>query len=158
MHCPVYSCNRLTVTAKWRMKCFFRFPSRKSSNQQYRKKAWVEFCKRKAFNRSSNTRMFSRHYTFLLLFILFFFPLLLAHIRMLALLLDSRVNIFNNNDLKPTISLQNVRYLDRHRRKYIACFYAIYYVIRVMWHQDDFSKTRAKMAAKKWISSQITCK
>ena len=46
------------------MKCvFFDFQVCKSQNQQYRKKARVEFCKRKALNRSSNTRMFSLHYT-----------------------------------------------------------------------------------------------
>ena len=48
----------------------------------------------------------------------------LNHIRMLILLLDSRVNIFHTNDLKAIVSLENVRNLDRHRRKYIACFYS----------------------------------
>ena len=39
----------------------FSFPSGKSAAQQYRRKAWVEFCKRKEFNPSS--RICSRHFT-----------------------------------------------------------------------------------------------
>ena len=98
------------------MKCvFFDFQVCKSRNQQYRKKARVEFCKRKAFNRLSNTRMFSLHYAA---------DTFEPELRSLILLLDSRLNIFHTNDSKAIISLQNVRKLDRHRRKYIACFYS----------------------------------
>lgn len=60
MYCPVYGCNSDSkMTSEVR---FFRFPSGKSSDQQYRKKAWIEFCKRKAFKPSSNTRICSLHF------------------------------------------------------------------------------------------------
>ena len=41
---------------------FFSFPSGKSADQQYRRKAWIEFCKRKAFQPSSCTRICSLHF------------------------------------------------------------------------------------------------
>ena len=63
MHCPVCGCNsdsKMTNEA-----CFFDFQVCKYNHQisNTEKKAWAEFCKRKAFNRSSNNRMFSFHYT-----------------------------------------------------------------------------------------------
>ena len=82
---------------------------------QYCGMAWVEFCKRKTCNRSSNNRMFSLHYTAdafepgLSVAYTFFFSSLPAHIRMLTVLLDSRVNIFHTNDLKAIIYFQNAR-------------------------------------------------
>jgi hypothetical protein len=60
MYCPVYGCNSDSqCTSEIR---FFRFPNDKSVDQQYRRKAWIEFCKRKAFKPSSCTRICSLHF------------------------------------------------------------------------------------------------
>ena len=127
MYCPAYGCNSdCKMTNEM---CFFYFQVCKSLNKQYRKKAWVEFCKRKAFNlrQTLECSHFIRRLTHssqgFPSLILFSFSLL-AHTRMLTLLLDSRLNIFHTNDLKAIISLQNVCNLGRHCRKYIACFYS----------------------------------
>ena len=53
----------VTATAKLQAKIrFFRFPASKSADQQCRKKAWIEFCKRKSFKPLSCTRICSLHF------------------------------------------------------------------------------------------------
>ena len=59
MYCPVYGCNSDSQKSEIR---FFRFPSGKSADQQYRRKAWIEFCKRKAFKPASCSRLCSLHF------------------------------------------------------------------------------------------------
>ncbi|XP_028415481.1 uncharacterized protein LOC114538503 [Dendronephthya gigantea] len=60
MYCPVYGCNSSSKTDSGIH--FFSFPSGKSVDQQYRRKAWIEFCKRKYFSPSSCTRICSLHF------------------------------------------------------------------------------------------------
>ena len=52
----------VTAKSEWN-KFFFSFPSGKSAAQQYRRKAWVEFCKCKEFNPSLCSRICSLHFT-----------------------------------------------------------------------------------------------
>jgi hypothetical protein len=60
MYCPVYGCNSDSqCTSEIR---FFRFPNDKSVDQQYRRKAWIELCKRKAFKPLSCSRICSLHF------------------------------------------------------------------------------------------------
>ena len=60
MYCPVYGCNSdCKTTSEIR---FFQFPAGKSADQQCRRKAWIEFCKRKSFEPSSYTRICSLHF------------------------------------------------------------------------------------------------
>ena len=55
MYYPVYGCNSdsKTTSEMW----FFRFPAGKLADQLCRRKAWIEFCKRKSFKPSSCTRI-----------------------------------------------------------------------------------------------------
>ena len=62
MYCPVYGCNSDSQKPANPPTHFFSFPSGKSADQQYRRKAWIEFCKRKAFKPSSCTRICSLHF------------------------------------------------------------------------------------------------
>ena len=62
MYCPVYGCNSDSQKTTSPPTHFFSFPSGKSADQQYRRKVWIEFCKRKAFQPSSCTRICSLHF------------------------------------------------------------------------------------------------
>lgn len=62
MYCPVYGCTSDSQKPTSPPTHFFSFPSGKSADQQYRRKAWIEFCKRKAFQPSSGTRICSLHF------------------------------------------------------------------------------------------------
>lgn len=60
-YCPVYGCNSDAKKNPSGIH-FFAFPNGKSVSQQIRRKAWVEFCKRKAFKPLSNSRICSLHF------------------------------------------------------------------------------------------------
>ena len=62
MYCPVYGCSSDSQKNPSGTS-FFSFPSGKSAAQQRRRKAWVEFCKRKEFDPSSSSRICSRHFS-----------------------------------------------------------------------------------------------
>ena len=62
MYCPVYGCNSDGQKPTSPPTHFFCFPLGKSAIQQHRRKAWIEFCKRKAFQPSSCTRICSLHF------------------------------------------------------------------------------------------------
>ena len=59
MYCPVYGCNSDSQKNSDEWINFFSFPAGKTPDQQYRRKAWIEFCKRKSFKPSSCTRICS---------------------------------------------------------------------------------------------------
>ena len=62
MYCPVVGCNSDSQKSD-RDIAFFSFPGRKSREQQKRRAAWIEFCKReKRFKPSVSTRICSRHF------------------------------------------------------------------------------------------------
>lgn len=61
MYCPVYGCNSDGQKNTSGIH-FFSFPSGKSVSQQNRRKAWIQFCKRKAFKPSSCSRVCSLHF------------------------------------------------------------------------------------------------
>ena len=61
MYCPVCGCSSNSQKNPSGIS-FFSFPSGKSAAQQRRRKAWVEFCKRKEFDPSSCSRICSRHF------------------------------------------------------------------------------------------------
>jgi hypothetical protein len=64
MYCPVYGCNSDSQQKSDNETLhFFRFPDGKTSQQKSRRKAWIEFCKRKAFTPSNCTRICSLHFT-----------------------------------------------------------------------------------------------
>jgi hypothetical protein len=62
-YCPVFGC---TSDSKKKRGVddihLFAFPSGPSKKQQTRRKIWVEFCKRKAFKPTGNTRICSLHF------------------------------------------------------------------------------------------------
>ena len=60
-YCPVYGCNSDNQKNTAGVH-FFAFPSGKSADQQCRRKAWIEFCKRKAFKPSACTKICSLHF------------------------------------------------------------------------------------------------
>ena len=60
MYCHVYGCNSDSKTISEIR--FFRFPAGKSIDQQCRRKAQIEFCKRKAFKPSACTRICLPHF------------------------------------------------------------------------------------------------
>ena len=62
MYCPVYGCNSDSQKNSDEWINFFSFPAGKTPDQQYRRKAWIEFCKRKSFKPSSCTRICSLHF------------------------------------------------------------------------------------------------
>ena len=62
MYCPVYGCSSDSQKNPSGIS-FFSFPSGKSAAQQRRRKAWVEFCKRKEFDPSSRSGICSRHFS-----------------------------------------------------------------------------------------------
>ena len=62
MYCPVYGCNSDSQKNSDEWINFFSFPGGKTPDQQYRRKAWIEFCKRKSFKPSSCTRICSLHF------------------------------------------------------------------------------------------------
>jgi hypothetical protein len=61
-YCAVYGCNSDFKKAKSTGIHFFAFPNAKSADQQYRRKAWIEFCKRKAFKPTNCTKICSLHF------------------------------------------------------------------------------------------------
>ena len=61
-YCPVYGCNSDAKKNPNRIH-FFVFPKGNSVAQQTRRKAWIEFCKRKAFIPLSNSRICSLHFS-----------------------------------------------------------------------------------------------
>lgn len=60
-YCPVYGCNSDAKKNPGGIH-FFAFPNGKSVAQKTRRKAWIEFCKRKAFRPLSNSRICSLHF------------------------------------------------------------------------------------------------
>ncbi len=62
-YCAVYGCNSDFKKAKSTGIRFFSFPNAKSADQQCRRKAWVEFCKRKAFKPTMCTKVCLLHFT-----------------------------------------------------------------------------------------------
>lgn len=62
MYCPVYGCNSDSQKKVDEKISFFAFPRGKTPDQQYRRKAWIEFCKRKAFKPTPCTRICSLHF------------------------------------------------------------------------------------------------
>ena len=61
MYCPVYGCKS-DFKKNMSSLHFFRFPNGNSGAQQKRRKAWIEFCKRKAFEPLANSRICSLHF------------------------------------------------------------------------------------------------
>jgi hypothetical protein len=59
---PGYGCNSDSQKSTDPPTHFFSFPSGKSVDQKRRRQTWVEFCKRKAFQPSSCTRICSLHF------------------------------------------------------------------------------------------------
>ena len=63
MYCPVYGCNSDYKNNTDRLG-FFAFPSNKNNKEKGRRKVWIDFCKRKKFEPTSNTRICSRHFSY----------------------------------------------------------------------------------------------
>ena len=62
MYCPVYGCNSDFKKNSDRLG-FFAFPSEKNQTEKIRRKRWINFCKRKNFKPTNNTRLCSRHFS-----------------------------------------------------------------------------------------------
>ena len=60
MYCPVYGCN--SDSQKDKDIHFFSFPGGQTPQQNYRRKACIEFCKRKAFSPTPSSRICSCHF------------------------------------------------------------------------------------------------
>lgn len=56
--CSVYGCSESDKSSQ--QFHFYRFPNRKKSPNRYKK--WVDFCKRKNFKPSENSRLCSKHF------------------------------------------------------------------------------------------------
>ena len=63
MYCPVYGCNSHSKKNINKELHFFSFPAGKDSETRKRREFWIEFCKRKAFTPTVNTRICSLHFT-----------------------------------------------------------------------------------------------
>ena len=62
MYCPVYGSNSNYKNNTTRLG-FFEFPSKKNDKEKSRRNVWIDFCKRKQFEPTHNTRICSRHFS-----------------------------------------------------------------------------------------------
>ena len=63
MYCPVYGCTSDSKNNPNGELHFFSFPdAEKNTQEKKRRKIWIEFCKRKGFIPTKNTRICSRHF------------------------------------------------------------------------------------------------
>lgn len=62
MYCSVYGCNSDSKKNLNKELHFFSFPGLSSSETRNRRKIWIEFCKRKAFKPTANTKICSLHF------------------------------------------------------------------------------------------------
>ena len=63
MYCPVYGCNSDSKKNVNKELHFFSFPADKDGEKRNRRKIWIEFCKRKQFTPTANTKICSLHFT-----------------------------------------------------------------------------------------------
>ena len=59
--CSAYGCSE-SDRSETSLQFFVRFPTREKSLSRY--KVWVEFCKRKYFTPTRNSRLCSKHFKF----------------------------------------------------------------------------------------------